>query len=286
MLIRRAERFAGGAYQLVTRPYYHWRYRDEHQKRVQFEFESNHEAVYQALCSIPQIRVECLRIAPEKYRAWLQQAHYTRNVYRGNFTEKTLEHYLTVELLDFKPDNIVIDVASDNSPFVDVIERTTGCQIYEQDIIYTSGIHGRKIGGNAAHIPLPDHSVNKMTLHCSFEHFEGTVDSEFIHECGRLLAIGGQCAIVPLYITERRFHLSNPICRDRDELIFDADTPIVRDPFWAVARFSRFYDVESFKERIARHLDDSLGATVYFVENEKDVDQSCYVKFMLLLTKH
>ena len=286
MLIRKAGLFAGGAYQRVIRPYYHWRYRDEHQKRVQFEFESNHEAVYKALCSIQKISVERFQIPPQKYHKWLQQANYPQNVYGGNFTEKTLEHYLTAELLDFKPADIVIDIASANSPFVDVIERTTGCQIYEQDIVYPPGINGRKIGSNASHIPLPDHSVNKMTLHCSFEHFERTVDSEFIHECDRILMPGGQCAIVPLYITERRFHLSNPMCRDRDELVFDADTPIICDPRWAVARFSRFYDVQSFNERIVAHLDDSLKATIYFVENEKDLDPSCYVKFMLLLKKH
>ena len=276
---------ASSAYWRLREPYYHWRYRDEHNKRIQFEFESNHEAVEQALRSIPKIRGDRLCISPDKYHAWLSRAKYPRSAYQGNFPEKTLEHYLTVELLDFKPADVVIDVASCDSPFVDVIERTVGCQIYEQDIVYPSGIHGRKIGSNAAHIPLPDHSVDKMTLHCSFEHFEGTADSEFIYECSRLLVSGGRCAIVPLYITEQRFHLSNPLCRDRDELAFDATTPIIRDPFWAVARFSRFYDMGSFTERIVAHLDDSLQATIYFVENVKDIDQSCYVKFMLLLTK-
>lgn len=286
MLTARARSLASSAYWRLRESYYHWRYRDEHQKRVQLEFQSNHEAVYRVLCSIPQIRGERLHISPEKYHAWLKQAKYPQNAYQGNFTEKTLEHYLTVELLSFNTTDIVIDVASCNSPFVDVIERTVGCQIYEQDIVYPPGIDGRRIGSNATHIPLPDHSVDKMTLHCSFEHFERTADSEFIQECGRLLVPGGHCAIVPLYIAERRFHLNNPICKDRDRLIFDTDTPVIRDPFWAMDRFSRFYDVQSFKERIVPHLGDSLQATIYFIENEKDVDPSCYVKFMLLLTKY
>jgi SAM-dependent methyltransferase len=227
-----------------------------------------------------------LLIVPEKYHAWLLQAGYPRNAYRGNFTEKTLEHYLTVELLGFKPTDVVIDIASRNSPFVDIIERTVGCQIYEQDIIYPPGINGRRIGGNAAHIPLPDHSVDKMTLHCSFEHFEGTADGDFIRECGRLLVPGGQCAIVPLYISERCFHLTNPGCLVRHGLNFDADTPVIRDPLWTGSRFARFYDAESFNRRIVPHLGDSLEANVYFVENEKAVDQSCYVKFILLLANH
>ena len=285
MLIQQAGCFIGGAYQRVIRPYYHWRYRGEQQKRIQFEFESNHEAIEQALRSITKIRVERICISPDEYHTWLSMAKYPQNPYGGYYPEKTLEHYITVELLDFKPTDVVIDVASANSPFVDVIERTVGCQIYEQDIIYPSGIHGRKIGSNAAHIPLPDHSVDKMTLHCSFEHFEGTADSEFIHECARILMPGGQCAIVPLYISERRFHLSHPMCRDRDDLVFDANTPIIRDPFWFVLRFARHYDVESFTERIVAHLDDSLKATIYFVANEKDIDPSCYVKFILILTK-
>jgi hypothetical protein len=285
ILINKARRFVSGIYQPVRLSYYHWRYRGEHQKRVQFEFGSNHESVYHALCSIHEIRVERLHIAPEKYRTYLQQASYPANAYRGNFAEKTLEHYLTVELLDFKPTDILIDVASCNSPFVDVIERTIGCRIYEQDLIYPPGIWGRKIGGNAARIPLPNNSVDKMTLHCSFEHFEKTADSEFIHECSRLLRRGGQCAIVPLYIVEQRFHLTNPMCKDCDGVVFDANTPVIHDPYWAVSRFARFYDVESFKERIVAHLDDSLKATIYCIENEKDVDMNCYVKFMLVLTK-
>jgi hypothetical protein len=206
-------------------------------------------------------------------------------VYIGNFAEKTLEHYLSVELLKPKSSNVVIDVASADSPFPDIIERTVGCKIYEQDIVYPPGINGRRIGSNAAHMPLADGSADKMTLHCSFEHFEGTNDSDFILECERLLVTGGQCAILPLYIAEHRFHLSNPLCSGRSGLVFDKGTPVVRDPSWAMARFSRFYDVESFRRRVVDHLGDRLQATVYFVENEKDIDPSCYVKFILLLTR-
>lgn len=285
-VISKARRFArGGSYNSARLSYYHWRYRGDYQKHIQFEFRSNHKAVCQGLCSIPRIRMERFRIAPEKYHIWLQQANYPQDSYQGNFAEKTLEHYLTVELLDLKSTDVVIDIASSNSPFVDVTERTIGCRIYEQDLIYPPGIWGRKIGGDAAHIPLPDNSIDKLTLHCSFEHFEKTADCEFIHECSRLLRIGGQCAIVPFYIVEQRFHLNNPMCKDRDGLVFDTNTQIIQDPYWAMLRFARFYDVDSFKERIVAHLGDSLKATIQFIENEKDVDPSCYVKFMLVLTK-
>lgn len=69
------------------------------------------------------------------------------------------------------------------------------------------GIHqtrpGWNIGRNAAAIPLPSASLDGMTLHCAFEHFEGNADSQFIRECARLLKSGGKAVILTLYVNLR-----------------------------------------------------------------------------------
>jgi hypothetical protein len=49
-------------------------------------------------------------------------------------------------------------------------------------------------------------------------------------------------------------------------------------------RHGRFYDVEHLIARIRNNLND-LKLTIYVVQNEKEVDRSCYVKFIALLEK-
>jgi len=44
-------------------------------------------------------------------------------------------------------------------------------------------------------------------------------------------------------------------------------------------RHGRFYDIPHFVERVVKNLGD-LKLTVYTVQNEKEVDPSCYIKFI------
>ena len=120
--------------------------------------------------------------------------HYFSTGYGKAFVGKTAEHFVSLKLSNFRG-GIYIDIAASESPFYKVVKK-----YYQQDLVYENGIHGIKIGGNAAHLPVDDESVDFMTLHNSIEHFEGNADTGFIIECSRVLKPGGEVLILPIFL--------------------------------------------------------------------------------------
>ncbi len=156
-----------------------------------------------------------------------------------NAPHKFLEHYISFLLMG-KPYGAIIDIAADQSPFIDNLFNMgyifTG---YVQDMTYPEGVlwisdSKCSIGSLAGSIPLPNGSVDIMTLHCSFEHFEGQEDINFIREVSRLLRAGGRAIILPFYTNE-----------------IYLETPPQPSPNMG---FGRFYDVIAIKERILKNL--------------------------------
>ena len=49
---------------------------------------------------------------------------------------------------------------------------------------------------------VPDGLADVMTLHCSYDHFEGQADIGFAREAGRVMRAGGRTVIAPLYLSD------------------------------------------------------------------------------------
>src|SRR5207237_10050679 len=139
------------------------------------------------------------------YRRYRDQARYSADFpdyYTGNVPEKSLEHYIASQLLDLQAHDVYIDVASEQSPVPAIYSRLFGVVAYRQDLAYPEGLVGDPIGGSATRMPVTAGFADSMALHCSFEHFEGLADTEFVAEAGRVLKHGGKCCIAPLYLAE------------------------------------------------------------------------------------
>ena len=204
------------------------------------------------------------------------------------FWNKTVEYYFTwralQKILD-GPEAVYIDIAGTAaSPYQDIIKLLAKTSnIYVQDLIFPEGVNGNLIGGSAAKLPLPDDSVDAMTLHCSFEHFEGDADTGFVKEAGRVLRLGGRVCIVPLYLGEYAFTLCDPV--RGHNISFDKETVIHFTPRWG-ERHGRFYSAETLANRIINPAYDAgLNARVIHFTNALDLDPSCYAHFALILDK-
>jgi len=225
--------------------------------------------------------VESLYIDPEDYKRYMVLADYP-DIYGKFLPEKSLEHYASLKLLDFVSEDIFIDIASSGSPFPGIVTKLFGCTVYKQDLAYPRGLHCDSIGSHASSIPLPPHSITKMTLHCSFEHFEGDEDSKFIIEAARLLQPHGTLCILPLYFADEYSILTDPTV-NRQGVKWDRDATIFNNLDYG-NRFGRFYTVQKLKERIL-DLWDEFTVKFFFVENEKEIHQSCYLQFVMVLEK-
>ncbi|MGH2366954.1 MAG: class I SAM-dependent methyltransferase [Chloroflexota bacterium] len=234
------------------------------------------------------ITVEPLVIDLRAYRRYMAAAapeydRAYRMVYGASLPEKSLEHHLSLQCLCPGPDDVLIDIASATSPFPDIVRRLYGCAVYRQDLAYPAGLDGDRIGGDAAHLPVPDGWATKLTLHCSFEHFEGDADIGFVREAARILRPGGAVCILPLYLSSVPFVVTEPFsdwravpCDPRAARWF------VRD--WPGGRHGRFYDVRAFNERVLA-VCEPFRVQVRYVENSEGVSSGCYVRFMLVLEK-
>jgi SAM-dependent methyltransferase len=233
-----------------------------------------------------------LRINVNDYKRWKMKAEYQKiwlyylrfGVTGRKLPEKSLEHYLAAKLLDLSEKDVYIDVGSAGSPAAEIYRKMYGCKSYMQDLVFPQGVNRNFIGGNAGNMPVEDGFASKMALHCSFEHFEGNSDIAFIREASRVLRSGGRLCILPLYFFTTYAIQTDPTVLSEGTTQFEKDAILFCSKNYWGNRHGRFYDVSHFISRIMRNKD-RLKLTLYKVENEKQIDPSCYVKFIALFEK-
>ncbi|MFP2930540.1 class I SAM-dependent methyltransferase [Pyxidicoccus sp. 3LG] len=207
---------------------------------------------------------------------------------RPPYWEKKPQYYFTwkqLEPLMAREETVYVDIAATpHSPYLELVRALAKTRnIYVQDLVFPKGIHGNQIGGSAADMPLGDASVDAMTLHCSFEHFEGGADTGFIREAGRVLRPGGKVCIVPLYLGEYAFTMCDPAWGY--DIKAKAETVIHLFPNWG-ERHGRFYGTDTLKERVlAPARAAGLTPRIFHFENVLDLHPSCYTHFGLVLEK-
>ena len=236
------------------------------------------------------ILVESYYVDVADFERWCQAASYA-DFYGDSPAriEKMLEHYLSLQFLPpITPQSVIMDVACAGSPFAAAVQHLYGCVTYRQDLVYPEGIHRaadgiEEIGGNAAFMPLPDSFASGLVLHCAFEVFIGDNDSLFIREAARVLQPGGRLVIIPLYLSSLHHHLVDPLA-DRRGVSYDPGARVVYRPDYYHVASARFYSVEAFMRRVVEHRS-GLSLKVIFVENEKEVDPSCYCKFVAVFER-
>lgn len=233
--------------------------------------------------------VEELTVDLSAYEDWCTRAHYERfHAYSDEgrnpvLPEKSLEHYLAARLLDLQASDVYVDVASYQSPAPVIYQRLHGCTTFRQDMLYPEGLHGSRIGGDAAHMPVADGFATKLGLHNSFEHFEGESDVRFMHEAARVLRPGGRMCIVPLFLHDTYAVQTDPAALPSGGIPFEPDATIWCARGWR-DRHGRFYDVPHLISRIRNHLD-SFRMRIIVIANAREVHPTCYVRFAAVLER-
>jgi SAM-dependent methyltransferase len=247
------------------------------------------EAILQDLNRLP-VKVTPYRIDPERFHAHLRSFEYPKAYAAGPLDEggnrenKLLEYFVSLEILGFQEDDVVIDVASERSIFGQVVREVCGATILRQDLIFPPGIHGDRIGGSAASMPVRDHFADKLVLHNSFEHFEGTADSDFIAEAWRVLKPGGVVCIVPLFVSDGYSIISDPLT-DRRGIVWDPGARVLELSGWH-NRFGRFYDASALEARVlSRARAVGFDVEILHFANVKDVHPRASMYFALVMRK-
>jgi len=133
-----------------------------------------------------------------------------------------------------------------------------------QDIRISTDIRSR-LGNNveyiesdAGHMNLSDESVDKMSCHHSFEHFQADSDILFVREIQRLLKLRGKCVIIPIFIANLYLEVTDIFSFNKH---FDNRSSFIIDPTATIpggnscGNYARIYDTKMFQERILNNVD-------------------------------
>lgn len=229
------------------------------------------------------LEVREFTVNPHEYKDYLDKAKYRskrKNIYKNNFPEKTLEHFIGFKFLNLDKKEVFIDIAGSYSPVADIFKDLSGCQAYSHDIIYPKGIHGNNIGSDAGDIPLPNSSVNGSIAACSIEHFEGIADILWMKEMSRLLKKGGRVIVVPLYLNVFSYTVTDPLCVLDEDIRFDDKIKVYARENYG-NRHGRHYSPETLINRLIKPNANSMNFNIYLLQNPHEIDPSIYCAFIL-----
>lgn len=229
---------------------------------------------------IPVIPHRADAVGYNRFKALLPEK-LLRKKYGFRMQEKVFEHFVSFSLMGLGAKHVYIDIASAQSPYPELFGSLSGCRWMRQDLVYRPGWNGNVIGGNACNLPVPDEYFDRMAMHCAFEHFEGSGDTDFIKEASRVLKPGGMLVIAPLYFAGRHYIVTDPTSTRR-RVPIDEGAELVREYTWGNA-FGRHYSPDAFYRRIYRGC--PLDVTLYIVQNEKECHRTIYAKFVGVFTK-
>lgn len=221
------------------------------------------------------------------YREYCARGGYaTRfaDYYADNRREKSLEHYLALRLLDLGRDDVFIDLASEHSPVPEIYQRLTGADCYRQDIMYPPGMRGKRIGGDACAMPVPEGFATKAALTCSLEHFEGSADTRLFAELARVLQPRGRVCVIPFYLFTEAAVQTDPTVSVPSHVPFDCGATIYCVQGWG-NRHGRFYSPLTFLERIVRPVRRQFRFDFYHLSNASALDPSVYARFAFTATR-
>lgn len=211
---------------------------------------------------------------------------------RGCREKKMMEHYVAFRLLDLKPGDRYIDIASENSPFPELARQQLGLKTYSQDLTYPPGFRGDRIGSSADRLPVNDSWVDGTSLQCAFEHFQGDIDTNFIRELARVLKPGGRCVVVPLYMGQKALNIYDPILyADWNDANADPDAEVIAEIALG-GHFERVYAPSTLKRILVPGI--GLYYRLYHVVDKEKVfpsispgslEQLARVRYALLVEK-
>jgi SAM-dependent methyltransferase len=174
---------------------------------------------------------------------------------------KLVQFFTSFALLEPRAEHAFLDAAGGIHTYLPALP----CRArYLQDVQISRGLRQQLgpdvayVEGDAGRIPLAAESIDRIACHHSFEHFQGDGDVRFVREVQRLLAPGGRCCIVPLFVGDRYAEVTDAFTLSRK---FDRRSRRVIDPTASLpggrwcGNYARIYDVQAVAERLLASID-------------------------------
>lgn len=239
------------------------------------------------ICKVEQVPVRTERIDEEEFDRWFLDVDYSKSypdywkTYPSDklVRKKALEHFISIDLDDFRPGDVVLDAGGATSPFCSICQDRLGAsQVYHldlprEDLKIEPGVHGRYIGASAAEIPLQPDSVDHVVSHNAIEHFEQGAYRGFLNEALRILRPGGLLCVLPLFVANRTCVYSslNAWYLGKRKPVFEKGTTIVmREEIQQP--YARFISAADLRMEFIDPVSEQMDCHVVFFENFREVE--------------
>jgi hypothetical protein len=226
-----------------------------------------------------------VEISASRFAEWKAMTGYTDcfpSYYAASkhyLEHKQIQHLVSILLTPPEASSVWMDVASSTSPFPEILRQLYKITVFRQDLSYPAGVNGLTVGSDATQIPVSGESIDRLSLHCSFEHFQGNADSEFVKELARILRPGGMAAIIPIYVANKYQILSNPRYWPKYGIPSEQGANVVASQsYWEY--HGRFYDWPNLKKRVVEPAINH-GLRVQF-HKVRPPDTKSYPPFIIL----
>lgn len=233
------------------------------------------------------INVLVLDADADEYHRYLDTAKYPDGYFRSGseldryFHDYGFQHFSSLKMVELNRNSVLLDVASYTSPFPQIVRQIYGCRVIRQDLVYAVGRDPDVIGGNACQLPIDGSTIDVITLHNSFHHFENDQDGDFVREAYRILKPGGKVVITPLTLSQMHYVLISAFIL-LGWLALDPGAQLIFQRRQS-GRFERHYDVEALQNRV---LDAApFKAHVCRVTHSERIWDGMGIPYMLLLEK-
>lgn len=186
---------------------------------------------------------------------------------------KPLEYLTTAILLNLVDGKVILDAAGgSDAEYAQALMAFTNLNLkaYCQDALQQGQVFNDilYIGGSIESIPLPDQSLDGVSCHHSFEHFQHDLDIKFIHEALRLLRVSGKLVITPLFLTNEYAEIWNikpPKTFDPGKALTVFDSTASFAGWGPYEGFARTYSPSAFKARILDALPNNCDVQIFEV---------------------
>lgn len=228
--------------------------------------------------------------SPESFKAFQAENWFPADYHGGKtggvWDEKLLEHWIAsdkLNLMDFGANDIYVDVAAANSPWVKNLRERKGIPAFAIDI--------DKVGLAYRHLPyyrkedatnttFENASVKGASLHCAFEMFMKDDDTHLLKEAARILRPGCKMVILPLYMHRHYCAYATPEYFGKGYSDPTSKEYIRMDCLGVPS--SRKYDAATLKDRILDPIE-SLGMSYQLlaIRNKAALGSNIYCHFIL-----
>jgi ubiquinone/menaquinone biosynthesis C-methylase UbiE len=221
--------------------------------------------------ALPDVRVSTVTLTRRAYEQFLSDILPSHASISANVDhKKKLELFISYSLLNIHPSSTFLDAAGGGFSYAG---HLSCAKSYLQDLEIRDSVR-RRIGdgvtyveASMSNIPLDDSSVDAISCHHAFEHFQGTADTDFIKEAQRILRPGGALVIVPIFLSRAHVELTNVSeftnwSAPEKVRLYDPGATL---PGTKSGSFARVYDLEAFKDRVLAHID-SRQMTMEIIE--------------------